>query len=102
MYVSVSRLRVAPELVDELVGAFRARLGAVDAFAGFDGLEVWCSDREPGEVLMVSRWRDRTCFRDYMRSEAHRVSHARIAASLRQAITLERLEHMHTYDIVAQ
>ena len=55
MYVSMSRLRVEPHLVDELVEAFRARLGAVDAFTGFEGLEVWSSDREPGEVLVVSR-----------------------------------------------
>ena len=58
MYISVSRLRVEPDAVDELVDAFRHRLGAVDGFDGFEGLEVWASDREPGEVLMVSRWRD--------------------------------------------
>ncbi len=101
MYVSMSRLRVEPELVDELVAAFRGRLRAVDAFAGFEGLEVWSSDREPGEVLMVSRWRDRACFTAYMRSAAHRTSHARIPARLRAAISLERLEHLHTYEIVA-
>ena len=102
MYVSVSRLRVDPALVDELIGAFRTRLHAVDEFQGFDGLEVWCSDREPGEVLMVSRWRDRTCFREYMRSPAHKTSHERIPVRLQNAIALERLEHLHTYDIVAQ
>jgi heme-degrading monooxygenase HmoA len=101
MYVSMSRLRVAPDLVDELVGAFRARLGAVDAWAGFQGLEVWCSDREPGEVLMVSRWSDRASFTAYMRSGDHRASHARIPAALQEAIRLERLEHLHTYDVVA-
>ena len=102
MYVSVSRLRVAEHAVDELIAAFRDRLGAVDEFDGFEGLEVWSSDREPGEVLMVSRWRDRACFSAYMRSEAHRLSHARVPAHLDQAITLERLDHMHTYDIVAR
>jgi heme-degrading monooxygenase HmoA len=102
VYVSVSRLRVAPERVDELVQAFRDRLGAVDAFDGFQSLEVWASDREPGEVLMVSHWRDRACFRDYMRSEAHRASHDRVAEHLQRAIKLERLEHMHTYDVVAR
>jgi len=102
VYVSVSRLRVAPELVDDLVSAFRHRLGAVDGFAGFESLEVWRSDREPGEVLMISRWRDRGCFRDYMRSEAHRLSHARIPERLQAAIQLERLEHLHTYEVVAR
>lgn len=102
MYVSMSRLRVEPQRVDELVAAFRSRLGAVDAFTGFHGLEVWRSDREPGEVLMVSRWRDRSCFVAYMRSEAHQASHNRIPAPLREAIALERLEHLHTYDVVAR
>jgi heme-degrading monooxygenase HmoA len=102
MYVSMSRLRVEPALVDELVTAFRDRMGAVDSFAGFEGLEVWSSDREPGEVLMVSRWRDRACFTAYMRSAAHRASHARIPAALKDAIALERLEHLHTYEIVAR
>lgn len=102
MYVSMSRLRVEPEHVEELIAAFRGRLGAVDGFAGFEGLEVWASDREPGEVLMISRWRDRGCFTAYMRSDAHRASHARIPDRLQRAIALQRLEHLHTYDIVAR
>ena len=102
MYISVSRLKVEPAAVDELVAAFRNRLGAVDDFDGFQGLEVWASDREPGEVLMVSRWTDRASFTAYMRSDAHRTSHARVPEHLDQAISLERLEHMHTYDLVAR
>ena len=97
----MSRLRVAPQHSDELIAAFRARAHLVDAFDGFEGLEVWRSDREPDEVIMVSRWRDRDCFRDYMRSAEHRISHERIDPSLNQAIRLERLEHLHTYDVVA-
>ncbi len=102
VYVSMSRLRVEPELVDELIVAFQNRLGAVDAFDGFGGLEVWRSDREPGEVLMVSRWRDRDAFTAYMRSAAHKRSHARIPDDLDRAIRLERLDHLHTYDVVAR
>jgi heme-degrading monooxygenase HmoA len=102
MYVSVSRLRVEPDLVEDLIGAFQRRMRAVDGFAGFQGLEVWSSDREPGEVLMISRWDDRSCFREYMRSTAHRTSHARIPGHLKDAIALERLEHLHTYEIVAR
>src|SRR4051812_23166582 len=101
LYVSMSRLRVAPERVDELVAAFRRRAHLVDDVPGFVDLEVWSSDREPGEVIMVSRWRDRAAFRDYMRSEAHQASHERIPADLDAAIRLERLEHLHTYDVVA-
>ena len=101
MYVSLSRLRVAPERVEELVEAFRDRAHLVDDADGFVDLEVWRSDREPGEVIMVSRCRDRDCFRNYMRSPAHAVSHGRLRPELEAAIELERLEHLHTYDVVA-
>ena len=102
MYVSMSRLRVEPERADELVRAFRDRARLVDSFDGFLRLEVWQSDREAGEVLMVSHWRDRECFRAYMRSHEHRVSHERIGPALKEAIELERLEHLHTYEVVAE
>jgi hypothetical protein len=36
-----------------------------------------------------------------MRSAAHRASHDRIRADLHAAIKLERLEHLHTYEVVA-
>jgi heme-degrading monooxygenase HmoA len=102
MYISMSRLRVAPERADELIDAFRQRLGLVDGFEGFEGLEVWRSDRDPDEVIMVSRWRDRGFFREYMRSAAHRTSHERIAPDLQAAIALECLDHLHTYEVVAR
>jgi heme oxygenase (mycobilin-producing) len=102
LYVSMSRLRVEPDRVGELVTAFRRRAHLVDEAPGFVDLEVWCSDREPGEVIMVSRWRDRTAFREYMRSAEHAASHARIDPALDAAIKLERLEHLHTYDVVAR
>ena len=102
MYVSMSHLRIAPERADELIAAFRNRVRLVGGFDGFEGLEVWRSDREPDKVIMVRRWRDRGCFRDYMRSDAHRVSHDRIACDLQAVIKLERLDHLHTYDVVAR
>ena len=51
---------------------------------------------------MVTRWRDREAFKAYMRSEQHAISHARIRPELDAAIRLERLEHLHTYDVVAE
>ena len=51
---------------------------------------------------MVSRWRDRESFRAYMRSESHGISHSRIAPALKEAIELERLEHVRTYEVVAR
>ena len=102
MYVSMSRLRVDPGQSDELVAAFRQRAHLVDSAPGFVDLEVWRSDRDPEEVLMVSRWHDRASFTAYMRSAEHRVSHDRIDPALQEAIALERLEHLHTYEVVAE
>jgi quinol monooxygenase YgiN len=82
VYVSLSRLRVDVSRSDEL--------------------QVWRSDHDAGEVIMVSRWRDRDAFRAYMRSADHRASHARMDASLKESIHLERLEQLHTYDVVAE
>jgi heme-degrading monooxygenase HmoA len=101
-YVSVSRLRVPAERAPELLAAFARRARLVDGFDGFLGLEVWQSERDPGEILMVSRWRDRDAFKGYMRSDAHRRSHNRIEPALQAVIKLERLEHFRGYDIVAR
>ena len=98
----MSRLRIAPERAPELVRAFRGRMRAVEEHDGFVDLQVWQSDRDPGELVMVSRWRDRAAFTAYMRSADHKRSHARIPADLDDAIRLERLEHMHSYEVVAE
>jgi heme oxygenase (mycobilin-producing) len=102
VYVSLSRLRIPAERAGELVRAFRARSRLVDDFDGFIDLEVWQSDRDAGEIVMVSRWRDRQAFRAYMRSDEHALSHDRIDPELDAAIRLERLEHLHTYEVVGR
>jgi len=102
VYVSLSRLRVPGERAAELVSAFRRRARLVDDADGFVDLQVWQSDRDPGELVMVSRWRDRAAFTAYMRSEQHRISHDRIDPDLDAAIKLQALEHLHTYEVVAE
>jgi heme oxygenase (mycobilin-producing) len=102
MYVSMSRLRISEADAPALVAAFRARARLVDDADGFVDLQVWQSDRDRGEVLMVSRWRDRDAFKACMRSEERRVSHGRIPRELKDVIRLERLEHLHTYEVVAE
>jgi heme-degrading monooxygenase HmoA len=102
MYVSMSHLRICPERASELIEAFSRRSGLVEGHPGFVDLQVWQSDRDPGEVVMVSRWRDRACFKAYMKSADHQISHQRIDAGLRAAIKLESLAHMHTFEVVAE
>src|SRR3954447_25788862 len=98
----MSRLRLPVDDAPALVEAFRGRSRLVEDADGFVDLQVWRSDRDPGEVLMVSRWRDREAFKAYMKSAEHRVSHDRIDPELKAAIGLERLEHLHTYEVVAE
>lgn len=98
----MARLRVPESRAPELVRAFRNRAHLVDEADGFVDLEVWQSDRDPSELIMVSRWRDRAAFRDYMKSEAHKVSHSRVDPDLDSTIELQALEHLHTYRVVAK
>jgi heme oxygenase (mycobilin-producing) len=65
-------------------------------------LQVWQSDRDAGEVVMVSRWSDRAAFTAYMKSADHKTSHCRIDPGLKADITLRKLEHMHAYEVVAE
>jgi heme-degrading monooxygenase HmoA len=102
MYVSLSRLRISEERAPELIAAFRDRAQLVERHTGFIDLQVWQSDRDKGQLVMVSRWRDRDCFTAYMKSSDHRESHQRIDPELKDAIKLESLEHMHTYDVIAE
>lgn len=59
MYVSMSRLRVDPDRAPELIASFRQRAHLVEDADGFHDLQVWQSDRDANEIVMVSRWRDR-------------------------------------------
>lgn len=98
----MARLRVPAPRAPELVRAFRNRARLVDEADGFLDLQVWQSDRDATELIMVSRWRDRAAFRAYMRSEAHKISHDRVDPGLNADISLQALDHLHTYDVVAE
>lgn len=78
VYVAISEIAVPLAGANALEGAFRDRLGAVDSWPGFLGLEVLQDRRKTGRYLMICRWETREHFLAYMRSEDHRRSHARI------------------------
>lgn len=77
-YVAVSEISVDAEGTDALHRAFENRLRAVDRWDGFEGLELLADRRQRGRYLMISRWRSREVFVEYMRSADHQRSHARI------------------------
>ena len=77
-YVAISEIAVDVEGAAALEAAFRDRIGLVDEWPGFLGLEVLRHRRRPGSYLMISRWSSKETFQAYMRSETHDRSHARI------------------------
>jgi heme-degrading monooxygenase HmoA len=77
-FVAVSEIEVSVDGADALEAAFANRLGEVEDWPGFLDLQVWRDDRSPGCYVMVSWWRAETDFVAYLRSDAHRRSHARI------------------------
>ena len=77
-FVVASDLAVDPVGSGVLEDAFRHRLREVEEHPGFQRLEVWRDHSTDGAYLMVTWWDDEPSFRSYMRSRAHRASHARI------------------------
>ena len=77
-FVAVSELTVPEAGREALDAAFADRLGAVDRWPGFQGLQVWADVTDPCSLMMISWWDSSECFATYMRSEDHRRSHRRI------------------------
>jgi len=80
-FVVSSEVTISPESAATLERSFRERLHLVEKAPGFRRLETWRDVTRPGVFQMVSWWDDAECFRRYMRSEEHRISHARIPAA---------------------
>ena len=77
-FVAVSELTVPEAGREALDAAFADRLGAVDGWPGFRGLQVWADLSDASSLMMISWWDSKDCFAAYMRSEDHRRSHQRI------------------------
>lgn len=77
-FVAFSELDVGPASTVRLEAAFRDRLGRVESWDGFQGLEVWDDDAKEGRYVMVSWWDTREAFLAWFRSADHKCSHARI------------------------
>ena len=97
-FVAFSELSVPPEGRVALERAFADRMGAVDRWPGFRGLEVWSAQGDADRFTMVSWWDDEASFKAYMGSADHRTSHSRIPGGEHRArpVTFTR------YDVVAR
>lgn len=97
-FVAVSHLTVSDAGRDALVEAFGRRLGAVDSWPGFHGLQVWADERDPTALVMVSWWDTEADFTTYMRSDDHRRSHERIPGGPERA----RPAQFRRYEVIAR
>ncbi len=77
-FVVSSEVTIPPESAEILERSFRERLHLVEKAPGFQRLETWRDVTRAGVFQMVSWWDNADSFRQYMRSEEHRISHARI------------------------
>ncbi len=80
LFVSVSHVRAAPEGAAALEAAFADRLHEVAGAPGFVRLEVWRDASADDRYVMVTWWTAEEHFGAYLRSDAHRRSHARMPA----------------------
>ena len=97
-FVAVSNLSVPLAGRAELIAAFGTRLGAVDSWPGFHGLQVWADDKDPTALVMVSWWDKEADFTAYMQSDDHRRSHARIPGGPDRA----RPRRFRRYQVIAR
>jgi heme oxygenase (mycobilin-producing) len=77
-FVVISEVSISPESAEALERSFRERLRFVERAPGFQRRQTWRDITRPGVFQVVSWWDDADSFRRYMRSEEHRLSHARI------------------------
>lgn len=95
--VVMSTLLVPAAGAEALEEAFAHRLGAVDAWDGYCGLQVWRDLHHTGRYAMTSWWSDRAQFARYMRSADHAESHARVPSGP----AAPRLESLHRFEVLS-
>jgi heme-degrading monooxygenase HmoA len=97
-FVAVSDITVPEAGREAVVAAFGRRLGAVDSWPGFQGLQVWADPTDPTLLLMVSWWDTEDAFAAYMGSSDHRRSHKRIPSGVNRP----RPGRFRRYQVIAR
>ncbi len=76
MIAVINRLPVKEGMADQVVERFANGQGFVQAFPGFVSMEV-LSAEETDEVMVITRWRDKTDFDAWVASDAFKMAHGR-------------------------
>lgn len=76
MIAITNSLPVKEGAADQVVERFAESRGSVQGFPGFVSMEVLRSE-DASEVLVVTWWRDRKAFEDWVHSEEFKEAHGR-------------------------
>jgi heme oxygenase (staphylobilin-producing) len=74
----INRLPVKEGMVDQIIERFANGRGFVQEFPGFVSMEVL---RSEGEVIVITRWRDRNAFNSWVNSDVFKAAHGRSAGT---------------------
>ncbi|HEX2168987.1 MAG TPA: antibiotic biosynthesis monooxygenase [Nitrososphaera sp.] len=92
VFVAISQIKIKPEMADKLEEAFRNRRHHVDTFDGFLGLQFLRGESKKDYFVGIFRFKDKESFLQYMKSDAHKVSHNSNEKNISQAIISNTLE----------
>jgi len=94
-FVSRSEITVPVSEMAALERAFAERARLVDARPGFLGLELLRDIRDNGSYVLLTRWRSRADFTQYMKSGDHERAHERPHEGLGSVGSGGKLEQFH-------
>lgn len=77
--VKINAITVPADSGDELAMRFAKRAGSVDGFDGFEGFELLRPTDERTTWLVVTRWRDESCFNAWLESRQFGAAHGQPA-----------------------
>ncbi len=83
MFVHFSKFTVGNGMTEEVKEAFRNRSHLVDGATGFVRMDVISPLDAPGEIWVITYWRDEEDFSRWRHSDAFRESHSRIPKGLK-------------------
>ena len=92
VFVAIPQIKIKPEMADKLEDAFRNRRHHVDSFDGFLGLQFLRGESKKDYFVGIFRFKDKESFLQYMKSDAHTVSHDSTEKNISQAIISNTLE----------
>ncbi len=88
MFVFISHLTVPEADRSALERHFRERSRLVDGFPGFLYLQLLAPQGGSASHVFLTAWASREAFSEYMRSEAHGISHSREPAEIMARTTV--------------